>query len=175
MAVARTNHWLLSTRAPDRRRMVEMLYHVVLAVATAADYSKSQTNNIGWNTSINVLISSPKRCCTFLIYDSFGWQPSSLNFSSPFHPLSLSLIKSTVYSVPTFLHFSIQHLPHRHSSVYSTRHFYLSLLCMTSGSSTFLMWDTTKQFIYIFSYSPCVHSLQDSRLEVDRQFGGSEF
>ena len=111
----------------------------------------------------------------FLIYDSFQWWPSSLHSSTPFHPLSPSSVESTVYSVSTFLHFSIQPPSHRHSSNYPTCHFYVCLIRVTSGSCTLLTRDTTKRFICVCAQSSCVHSLQDSRLDVDRQCGGSEF
>ena len=45
--------------------MVKMLYRAVLAVATAAGYSKSQTSNLGPNASINVLKLSPNAVLRF--------------------------------------------------------------------------------------------------------------
>ena len=45
--------------------MVKMLYCAVLAVATAAGYSKSQTSNLRPNTSINVLKLSPSAVVRF--------------------------------------------------------------------------------------------------------------
>ena len=45
--------------------MAKTLCHAVLAVATAAGYSKSQTINLGSNASINVLKLSPNAVVRF--------------------------------------------------------------------------------------------------------------
>ena len=153
--------------------MVKASYCVVLPVTNTVGYSKGQTNDLGPNAPVDVLKLSPNDVVRFSLLLLCTMAELTSLYLTP--PTSFAVISQVdLHSIPTSLHFSVQHPPRRRYSNYSILHFLLSLLRATPGNRTFLTRGTVKGFVCVYARSSCVHSLQEFTFEVDGQCKCSE-